>query len=383
MKIIIAAMVSPYPYPSPGMILHRMQYVLGLRKLGHDVFFLEEVDPDWCVNADGLPCDFQHTIRRELFQDVMQHFGLMEKACQIYNQGEATFGLSMNSLVELSKEADILLNWSGHLKTDFILQNVRRRVYIDQDPVFTQLWNAAYGKDLNFKNHDLFFSAGLNIGSSHTNIPNCGVKWNPLLPPVVLDDWDFEIDTSLRPFTTVASWSGYGDVSYCGEWYSSKWTEFKRFFDLPRLSGQEFEIVLKDYREEDEGIRLLKSSGWQLKNGGEMTDLSSYLEYIRKSRAEIGIAQNAYVKANSGWFSDRWSHYLASARPVLAQSTGFEQFLPTGNGIVSFHNMEEALEGIQSIHLDYPAHCRAARNFVESYLDYRITLPKMLATCTA
>ncbi len=376
-------MVSPYPYPSPGMILHRMQYVIGLRKLGHDVYFIEEVDPDWCVDAEGLPCDFQHTIRRELFQDVMQHFGLMENACQIYNQGEATFGLSMNSLVELSKDADILLNWSGHLKTDFVLQNANRRVYIDQDPVFTQLWNAEYGRDLNFKNHDLFFSVGLNIGSSRTTIPDCGVKWNPLLPPVVLDDWEYEIDTSLHHFTTVASWSGYGDVSHGGEWYSSKWTEFKRFSDLPQLSGQKFEVVLKDYRKEDEGIHLLKSSGWTLKNGGEMKDVSSYLEYIRKSRAEIGIAQNAYVKANSGWFSDRWSHYLASGRPVLAQSTGFEEVLPVGNGIVSFRNMEEALEGIQSINLDYPAQCRAARNFVESNLDYRITLPKMLTTCTA
>jgi hypothetical protein len=381
MKIIIAALLSPYPYPSPGMTCHRMQYALGLRKLGHQVYFIEEVDPDWCIDSSGQPCDFQHTIRRELFRNVLEPFGFMENACQIYNHGEATFGLSFASLMELSREADLLLNWSGHLKTEAVLENVQRRAYIDQDPVFTQLWNTEYGLDLNFKNHDLFLSAGLNIGTPNTTIPDCGLKWNPILPPVVLDEWDYEVNPASRRFTTVASWSGYGDVSYRGEWYSSKWVEFKRFAELPRRSKHEFEIALKSFREEDEGIQLLKINQWSLTNAGEMKEISDYLAYIRESRAEIGIIQNAYAKGNSGWFGDRWSHYLASGKPVLAQSTGFEQWLPVGKGILTFKNMEEALDGISSIDRDYSEHCRAARQFAEDYLDYKQTLPRMLNYC--
>jgi hypothetical protein len=120
-----------------------------------------------------------------------------------------------------------------------------------------------------------------------------------------------------------------------------------------------------------------------LKPAGEMKDVSSYLEYIRKSRAEIGIAQNAYVKSNSGWFSDRWSHNLASGKPVLAQSTGFEQTLSVGYGIVSFRNMEEEVEAVRDINGNYAAHCGAARDFAEAYLDYRKTLTKMLEICTS
>jgi hypothetical protein len=382
MKIVIAALLSPFPYPSPGMTWHRMQYALGLRKLGHEVCFIEEIEPSWCIDADGHPCDFQHTVRRELFRHAMEQFDFMENACQIYNGGEATFGLSFGSLIELSKHADLLLNWSGHLKTEEILNNFQRRVYVDQDPVFTQLWNSEYGLDLNFKSHHLFLSAGLNIGTANTKIPDCGLKWNPILPPVVLDDWPYVVDHTSRRFTTVASWSGYGDVSYQGEWYSSKWVEFKRFAELPRRSDREFELSLKSFREEDEGIQLLKSNHWILNNAGEMKDIPAYLEYIRGSRAEIGITQNAYVKANSGWFGDRWSHYLACGKPVLAQSTGFEEWLPVGKGILSFENMEQALDGIHSIDRDYAEHCLAARTFAEEYLDYKRTLPRMLTYCT-
>ncbi|MCI0417375.1 hypothetical protein L0222_31810 [bacterium] len=381
MKILIAAMITPFPYPSPGMLLHRMQYVQGLRRLGHEVYLVEEVEPDWCVDMNGLPCDFEHTVRRQLFADVVRQYELQDHSCQIYNHGEDTFGLSLSSVKDLAGQTDLLLNWSGHLKTEWILDRVKRRVYIDQDPVFTQLWVAEYGKDLNFKNHDAFLSVGLNIGTGRTNIPDCGVKWNPLLPPVVLEDWRFEIDPSPNAFTTIASWSGYGDVSFDGEWFSSKWQEFKRFAELPVLSKQPFEVVLKDFSPEDEGIQLLKSSGWILKNGGEIKDVSGYLSYIRRSRAEIGIAQNAYVKANSGWFSDRWSHYLASGKPVLAQSTGFEDSLSADAGMLSFRNMEEAIQGIDSINSNYAGHCEAARDFAETYLDYKKTLPAMLQSC--
>src|SRR5262249_51360179 len=142
----------------------------------------------------------------ELFRATMERFSFLERACQVYNRGEATFGMSLGRLAELCRGADLLLNISGHVKSDLLLGNVRRRVYVDQDPVYTQLWYAEYGKDLNFRGHDAFVTVGLNIGTPHTPIPDCGVRWYHALPPVVLDSWPVRFDPSCPRFTTIASW---------------------------------------------------------------------------------------------------------------------------------------------------------------------------------
>lgn len=382
MRILLGAMISLPPY-SPGNAWNRLHYALGFRELGHEVYFLEEVGPGACLDRQGRQCAFEHSVNRELFRSTMDRFGLMERACLIYNGGEATFGLSLGAAAAAAKEADLLLNISGHVRADPVLANVRRRVYLDQDPVYTQLWHAEYGKAFNFANHDVYFSVGLNIGTAHTAIPDCGIPWRHTLPPVVLDHWPVRSDPSCGRFTTVASLGRYSDLCYRGEWYRSKQDELRRFAELPRRAGQEFEIALKGYDEDDANLRLLRDNGWRLLDASRIADLSGYQEYIARSQAEIGLTKNAYVKGCSGWFSDRSAAYLASGKPVLAQSTGLERCLPTGRGFLTFRDMEEAVAGVERIDRDYGAHCRAAREFAEEYFDYRKVLPRMLEACAA
>src|SRR5262249_11387598 len=147
-------------------------------------------------------------------------------------------------------------------KMDLVLESVRRRVYVDQDPVYTQLWLAEYGKDLNFKAHDAFLTVGLNIGTPHTPIPTGGVEWLHALPPVVPDYFPASAVPAAGRFTTIASWSGFRDLCYRGEWYRSKKEEFKRFAELPSLVNQEFEAALRRHGPEDEGVQRLRTNGW-------------------------------------------------------------------------------------------------------------------------
>jgi hypothetical protein len=383
MKIIIGAVLSIPPF-SPGMAWNWLQHVIGFQKLGHKVYFFEEVKPEWCVDRYGRRCEFMDSANRVCFQSTMEQFGLLAQASQIFNRGEGTCGLSYDSVIAAAKEADLLINISGHITDEAILGNVERRVYVDQDPVYTQLWRVVCGEDLNFKMHDVFLSVGLNIGTPYTPIPDCGVKWRHTLPPLIMEFWPVYLSTSRKPFTTIASWSGeYGDLRYEDEWYRSKYEEFKRFAELPRKVEQELEVAVKTYSHEDEGIRILKANGWRVTEASQLATLPDYQRYIAQSRAEIGVAKNAYVKGNSGWFSDRSAHYLASGKPVLAQSTGFERYLPVGQGLITFSTMEEAVASISAINQDYKAHCLAAREFAQEYLDYRKVLPKMLEACTA
>jgi hypothetical protein len=70
---------------------------------------------------------------------------------------------------------------------------------------------------------------------------------------------------------------------------------------------------------------------------------------VRSSTAELGVAKSGYVAARVGWFSDRSACYLASGRPVLAQDTGIAPYLPLGEGLLTFSDVDTAAAGIDSI----------------------------------
>ena len=382
MRIILGAVFS-LPPVSAGCAWNRLQYLLGLRRLGHEVLFVEEVKPQWCVDAVGRRCAYLDSDNRRGFLDIMRRFDLTDHCCQIYNGGEATAGFTIGKLRDFAADADLLIDISGHITTDFVLDGPRRRAYLDQDPVYTQLWRAEYGKDLNLSRYDVFFTVGLNIGTPFSPIPDCEIVWHHTLPPIVLDLWPDVGETSGEHFTTVASLFGYSDLCFRGEWYRTKYQEFLRFADLPRRTDQGFEVLLKDFQEDDGGIRRLRDGGWRLGRSDLASDLLAYRDYIAGSRGEIGITKGAYVKGRSGWFSDRTAAYLASGRPALAQSTGFERCLPTGSGLFSFDTLEQAVGAVDAINGSYVAHCRAAREFAEAYLDYRKVLPAMLDLCAS
>lgn len=381
MKIILGAVISMPPV-SAGCAWNRLQYVLGLKRLGHDVLFMEEVRPSWSVDAAGRKCPYAESENRRGFVNIMRQFGLMDHACQLYDAGADITGLSLDALRQFVRDTDLLIDISGHVTTDLVLDGVCRRAYLDQDPVFTQLWNAVYGKDLRFDRYDVFFTVGLNVGTPFSPIPDCGIDWHPTLPPVVLDLWPQVADTPAgATYTTVASLFGYSDLCFRGEWYRTKYDEFRRFADLPKRAGRALEVTLKDSGEDDL-THALHHGGWLSRKAGAGDDLMTYRDYVATSRGEIGIAKGAYVKGRSGWFSDRTASYLACGRPAVVQSTGFERRLPTGAGLLCFADVDEAIAALDGIEADYPSHRRAAREWAAAYLDFSKVLPAMLDVCT-
>jgi hypothetical protein len=377
-NVVVAGVISLPPFV-PGIAWDWLHYALGLRDLGHDVTYLEELDSDWCVDPGGEPCAFEDSLNRRLFRETMERFEL--EGLQLLD-GTPAPG-SEPELSERCRAYDVLLNISGHARSPRVLDGAGRRAYIDQDPVYTQLWIAEYGQRELLDGHDVFFTHGLNIGTSRTHIPDGGIAWNHLLPPVVLDRWPVANGAAPRRFTTIASWTTYSDLEYDGEWYRSKYAEFDRFADLPSRvnSGTELEVALQSWREGDPGIERLREGGWHLSEAGRIGTLDGYQRFIAESRGEIGIAKEAYVKGRSGWFSDRATHYLASGRPVLAQATGFEEVLPTGEGLLAFATPEEAAAAIADVDRRYDDHCRAARAWAETHLDHRRVLPEVLERC--
>jgi hypothetical protein len=304
-------------------------------------------------------------------------FGFHDRYCVVYNGGEDYIGLAEAELNGLAESSDLLLSIGGQPPPAGPLLAVPRKAYIDVDPGFTQVW--AHQKDLGFDRYDFFFTLGQNVGRPDFPIPSQGIDWTPMLPPVDLDRWPARIDESCTRFSTVADWRGSQEAIYGDQFYSGKRSEFVRFLDVPLLAEQRIELALTIGQQDYEDVGLLDGHNWRVRDPSSYAgDPESYQEFIQNSRAEFSVAKSGYVRSNSGWVSDRTACYLASGKPALVQSTGFEWRLPTGKGLLTFTTPEDAVAGIHDINSRYLEHCAAARAIAEEHFDSNKVLASVL-----
>lgn len=375
--IVGSGFVAQYPQAG-GMFSVVLQYLLGLRRLGCKVCWLELLWPQG-------PHD-RELIRR--FTDRLADFGLEEDFCLVYfpqgkwpaaGNGREWYGWSQDRLGKFCTEADLLLDLCASVRPPDLLAAVRRTALLDLDPGFMQLWMTQW--DMGQKSHDLFFTVGQNIGRPECLAPDGGVQWRTFWPPVALDLWNGGEADVAAPFSTVSQWWGYPPTYYDGEEYDgSKRTEFLRFVDLPALTGHPFELGLNLHPVDDTADKqLLMEKGWQVHDAHHVAgDFASYRQFIQRACGEFSVAKPGYVKSRSGWFSDRTVCYLAAGRPVLVQETGVSTFLPTGRGVLSFATLEQAAQGVAEIQRHYALHCRAACEIAREYFSAEKVLSKLL-----
>jgi hypothetical protein len=309
----------------------------------------------------------------------MESYQVDIPVCYVDRETGDIQGMDLATMRRHMSEADLLLNVGGVCwLSDFLL--CQCRALVDMDPFFTQVGCfSTEGMD----KYQSYFSYGVNIGLAGCHIPTNGKDWQATVPPVVPDIWATNSpwinSEGNTPFTTVANWSAYGAVNYHDEQYGQKDLEFLRLMDLPGKTAQALELALAGA--DQATIQQLKQAGWSVRCADEVSrDMSTYKMYITGSRGELTAAKNAYVKTNSGWFSDRSVCYLAAGRPVIMQDTGFSAWLPSGEGVHAFSTMEEAISCIEEVNSRYAANCRAARDLAEQTFDYKTVLPAMLDT---
>jgi hypothetical protein len=242
-----------------------------------------------------------------------------------------------------------------------------------------QIWMTQW--DMGQKWYDAFFTVGQNLGHPSCSAPTGEIQWRTFWPPVALDLWQCDDGTEAAPFSTVSQWWGYPPTYYNGEEFDgSKRTEFLRFVDLPVVTGHKFTLAVNLHSEDDAADKqLLLKKGWQVHDPHDVVgDFASYRQYIQHSSGEFSVAKSGYIKSRSGWFSDRSACYLAAGRPVLVEETGFNSYLPTGRGVLSFTSLEEAAAGVEEIRRNYTRHCKAAREIAQEYFAAEKVLNKLL-----
>jgi hypothetical protein len=259
---------------------------------------------------------------------------------------------------------------AGTISDELPVDGIPIRVYLDLDPVFSQLWASMYDIDMGFTGHTHFVTVGQALGRPECSAPTCGIDWLASLQPVVLDYWPVGGDIATGALTTVANWRSYGSVEYDGQFYGQKAHSLRRFMCLPSLTPEVFALALSIHPDETTDLAALRDAGWHLLDPAKVAATPAlYRAFIQGSMAEFGIAKDGYVTARSGWFSDRSACYLASGRPVIAQETGFSDFLPTGSGLFAFETADDVLAAIDDLRGNYSFHRRSARAIAAEYFD--------------
>lgn len=352
-----------------------LQYLLGFKRLGHTVYFVEPVAAAKLRPA-GAALMRSETARD--FQRLTTAFGLAESSALLLEGTTETIGLSHAALRRIAQRTDVLVNVSGMLTDPALLEPIARRVYLDLDPGFNQAWHTSEGIDMRFDAHTHFVTVGLAMGRPECRVPTCGRRWITTCPPVVLDEWPVARGRTRRVFTTVANWRSYGSVYHDGLFLGQKAHALRPLMDLPTRTRVRFELALAIHPREPD-LADLRGNGWRLVDPRRAAGTpASYRTFISASQAEFGIAKSGYAASRSGWFSDRSACYLAAGRPVLAQDTGFSVALPTGAGLLQFRTQADAVTGAEAIQADYPRHRDAARALAERHFDSRSVLTSLL-----
>ena len=380
LRIIVTGLIAQYPLG--GVTWDYIQYPLGLQRLGHDVFYFEDTGQwPYDPHAGGLATQPHSNVR--YLADVMDRFGLRDRWAYRYPWRSQWFGISDTKRRDILKSADVLINVSGTLARLDDYRGVRKLVYIDTDPVFTQVKLARGQTDFAklVNGHDVHFSFGEALPG---RAPPTDQNWRPTRQPVVLSEWP--TSTECRPvLTTVMNWTSYKPLDHGGKSYGQKDIEFRRFLDLPqKVSPTVLEIAVNAGKTRRTPYDLLKHKGWRVVSPEkECGDLDSYRSYIQSSRAEWSVAKNGYVVGQAGWFSCRSACYLAAGRPVIVQDTGFRKSLPVGCGILAFCTMEEAVAAIRQLESAYRQHSEAALDIAKAYFDSARVLNDLIATASS
>jgi hypothetical protein len=363
-------------FPVGGYMSWVLQFLVGFRQLGHEVFFVEKAEPGEVYDpvADRMGDDGTHGTR--LLDELLRRFDLEGNWCFV-DPGGQYHGLSRPAIERTLDGADVFIDmgdrgaWAAETPSRCI------RVLIDGEPGTTQMrWARRREAGGELPPYDHYFTVGHNVAAGTAVTPDLGIDWQPIFDPVVTALHPVEDPPHDAAFTTVMSWQATTPIEYGGRTYGMKDVEFERFIELPRHTSERLEIAVAGA---NTPLQRLTSSGWSVRDAhATTTTYDAFVDYIRASKGEFSVAKGVFVATQSGFFSDRSAVYLACGRPVVLQETGFSAHLPCGEGLFAVASQDEAAAAIAAIAADYPRHSRAARRIAREFLDTRVVLSAFL-----
>jgi len=361
-----------------------LQYAHGLRQLGCDVYWLEQLraaDPD------------QEAHLAATFLARMKRYGLDGRTLLYARDraGEEDAGSlrfisgSRTEAEAVLRRADLLLNFHYRMDAELLGCVRGRTALVDIDPGLLQFWMST--GQITAAPHDRYLTTGETVGTPGSPIPDCGLPWIRMRPVVCLDLWPVTRTPRARAFTTVSSWAS-------ADWLATKVNgqtvlrentkrrAFLEFVDLPQRTSQQLELALylvDDHEDDQQDRAQLLRHGWRVRDSRQVTGTpGAYQRYIQRSRGEFSCAKASCMDFQNAWISDRTLCYLASGKPVVVQHTGPSAILPNGAGMFRFTSAAEAVHALDEINAHYAQQGEAARAIAETYFDAKRVLERVL-----
>ncbi len=355
-----------------------MQYAQGLRRLGCEVYWLEEFRRGKAARGDD------HAL--VTFFERMGRFGLAGRVV-LYERRDGAdgpiecIGAPRSAAEAMLRRADLVLNF--HYGIDpRLLACARRTALVDIDPGLTQIWISTGA--IQVPPHDVYFTIGETVGTAGARFSDCGLAWTHIHPPICLDLWPYVHDPASKAFTTVAGW-------WSGKWIkviedgnevchdNNTRVAFLECLPLAGMTEQPIELALLLADGDGADRALLERHRWRVRDAREVAATpEDYQTYIQRSRGEWSCAKPFFVKLQNAWVSDRTVCYLATGKPAVVQHTGPSDYLPDGEGLFRFTTLDEAAAAFDAINGDYERHCRAARDIAATQFDARKILARVL-----
>lgn len=377
--IVVWGLLASTPFG--GMTWQVLHHLAGFRRLGFDVWYVE--DADALQHPDDLSYPAAADANVAFLAEQMAAIGLGDRwlfrAAGLDPHWHGNGG--EDAVRRLHAGADAVFNLCGVKWVDESQEPPPNLVYLETDPGEVQI-TVAEGGDYRLRQlrlHRRLYTYGLNVGGPDFPVPLGGVSWSPTLPPVVVDWWSDFGPPRTPAFTTISQWKAiekhelrWGDHTF--EW--RKDVLFEALLDLPRRTSVPLELALRHVGADRE---RLEQHGWSVQDASRLDPPARYRDYIRSSAGELTVAKDQYTKLRTGWFSDRSACYLAAGRPVVTQSTGFTSHLPTGEGLFSFDDVDGAAAALEEIAADYPRHAASALEIAREHFAHDRVLPGLLA----
>ncbi|MEO6546415.1 MAG: hypothetical protein ABIN94_00385, partial [Ferruginibacter sp.] len=269
--------------PLGGLVWHHLQYILGLRQMGHQVLFVEDSD-DYpsCYNPQENLFSTDPSYGLTFIDRVFSRYQLQHHWAYFHQPANKWYGKTESEVKLFSQKADLFLNLSGINPLRYYFLTIPLRAFVDTDPVFTQVRHLSDPAAMHrARQHNLHFSFGENSGKDSCSIPVDGFNWQPTRQPVFLDAWSFTGGNSGGKWTTVMQWDSYQQREYGGRSFGMKSASFSDYFSLPSMCGEIFELASGSETTPRE--KLLKA-GWQLADPLAITlTPESFQQYLRNS----------------------------------------------------------------------------------------------------
>jgi hypothetical protein len=359
-------------YPFAGVVWQLLHHLVGFRQLGCDVYYLEDNRAYVYDPVTRTPvADARRNLK--LVGPVLDRFGFRGKWAFLDPVSGEYFGMDKSHCAALLREADAVINLCGASNPGEEHIANKCLVYLETDPGLLQVkLDQRDPETITYAEaYKLFFTYGYNIGESDCLLSAAGVEWHRTRPPVLLGEWHEGIGPrEPAAFTTVGTWHNKGNDVVIGgnKFFWSKHVNFEKVSEVAGRANQVIELAI-DIDSSPNHERAVRGGFTFISPVPMSLDIDNYRTYVSSSRGEFTVAKDLYARTRSGWFSDRTVCYLAAGRPVITQKTGFEKFVPTGEGLMAFDGPDGAVEAIKEVNRDYPRHARAAREIAAEYFD--------------